>query len=88
MIKIKKQNGIEKMRQAGLIIGLLWEEMGKIVVPGISTWDLDKFADDFIRSHDAYPAFKGFSVKNECDAEIENSTTLNQFSSGPKYRIN
>ncbi len=62
MIKIKKQHEIEKMREAGRIIGLLWEEMAKIIVPGISTWELDKFAEDFIRSHDAYPAFKGYSV--------------------------
>ncbi len=62
MIKIKKQHEIEKMRSAGKIIGLLWEEMGKIVKPGVSTWELDKFADDFIRSHGAYPAFKGYSV--------------------------
>jgi methionyl aminopeptidase len=62
MIKIKKQHEIEKMRDAGRIIGLLWQEMEKIIAPGISTWDLDKFADEFIRSHGAYPAFKGYTV--------------------------
>lgn len=64
MIKIKKQHEIEKMRAAGLIIGLLWKELEKLVVPGVSTWELDQFADDFIRSHDAYPAFKGYTVPN------------------------
>lgn len=62
MIKIKKQHEIEKMREAGRIIGLLWQEMEKIIAPGVSTWDLDKFADEFIRSHGAYPAFKGYTV--------------------------
>jgi len=62
MIKIKKQHEIEKMRAAGKIIGLLWLELDKIVKPGVSTWQLDKFADEFIRSHGAYPAFKGYSV--------------------------
>jgi methionyl aminopeptidase len=62
MIKIKKQHEIEKMRSACKIIGQLWIEMEKIVKPGVSTWDLDKFAEEFIRSHGAYPAFKGYSV--------------------------
>ena len=48
------------MRASGRIIGLLFEELKKLIVPGVNTLELDKFADDFIRSHGAIPAFKGY----------------------------
>ncbi len=31
-----------------------------VVRPGISTWELDRFVEDFIRSHGGTPTFKGY----------------------------
>jgi methionyl aminopeptidase len=50
---------MKMMREAGLIVARLHEEMRKLVLPGVTTRELDRFADDFIRSAGAKPAFKG-----------------------------
>jgi len=63
MITIKNAQGIKLMRESNVIVGKLLHEVASLVKPGVSTMELDKFADDFIRSYGAYPAFKGFRVE-------------------------
>ncbi len=62
MIRIKSEKSIMKMRVANEIIYALFQELRQIVKPGISTWELDRMAEDFILSRGAKPAFKGYSV--------------------------
>lgn len=62
MIYLKTVSEIEKMRQSGRVIGELFEELAKIIKPGVSTLELDRFADDFIRSRGAKAAFKGYQA--------------------------
>lgn len=62
MIIIKDAEAIEKMRAANAIVALLLQELGKMIVPGISTYELDKFAEDLILAHEAKPGFKGYTV--------------------------
>ncbi len=64
MIMIFRKSPLEqeKMRAAGKIIGQLLDELSRRIVPGVSTWDLDVFAYDFIVSKGAKPAFKGYTV--------------------------
>lgn len=46
--------------RAGAIIGALYQELPERVKAGVSTKELDRFAEAFIRDHDgAEPAFKG-----------------------------
>jgi len=60
MIQLKTEREIELIARGGAIIADLFQEMGPRVKPGVSTGDVDRFADDFIRSHKgAVPAFKG-----------------------------
>lgn len=60
MIQLKTRKEIELIARGGGIIARLFQEMGPRVGPGVSTGELDSFADEFIRSHDgAVPAFKG-----------------------------
>lgn len=60
MIQLKSRKEIELIAGGGRIIADLFREIGPRVVPGVSTWDLDRFADRFITSHPgAVPAFKG-----------------------------
>jgi methionyl aminopeptidase len=60
MIELKSGPEIEAMARSGSIIGRLFGELEARVVPGVSTLDLDHFAEEFIRSHDgATPVFKG-----------------------------
>jgi methionyl aminopeptidase len=60
MIHLKTPDEIDIIARGGAIIAGLFLEIERQVVPGVSTLDLDKTADDFIRSHaGAVPAFKG-----------------------------
>ncbi len=60
MIQIKSQREIEIMARGGEILAASVRLLEESVKPGMTTLDLDKIADDFIRSHPgAVPAFKG-----------------------------
>ena len=62
MITIKNNSEIVKMRESNRIVGLLLHKLDEIIIPGISTYDIDKFADELIRNEAGKPAFKGYSV--------------------------
>ena len=60
MIYLKSAAEIDAIAAAGAILGRLFERIAGEVKPGVSTADLDEFAEEFIRSHPgAEPAFKG-----------------------------
>lgn len=61
MIICKTPREIEIMREAGRIVALTHQELKKHIVPGITTKELDKMAEAFIRKHDANPSFKGYN---------------------------
>lgn len=48
------------MREAGRIVASTLAELEKAVAPGVTTGELDRMAEDFIRSRGALPAFKGY----------------------------
>lgn len=62
MIYIKTPAEIEKMRKSCRIIGELLDALETIIRPGISTLEIDKFAEDFIGSRGGKPSFKGYRV--------------------------
>ncbi len=62
MIFLKSADEVKKIRESCRIIAMLFIEMEKLIKPGISTWELDLFADDFIRSMGGIPSFKGYTV--------------------------
>ncbi|HWA39984.1 MAG TPA: type I methionyl aminopeptidase [Gemmatimonadales bacterium] len=59
MIVLKSRAEIDTMRAAGRIVFGVLDELKQHVRPGISTWDLDKIAEEYIRAHGAIPSFKG-----------------------------
>ena len=59
-ITIKTQEQIEKMRVAGGILIDLIDILEEMIKPGITTGELDKVAEDFIRSRGAVPSFLGY----------------------------
>jgi methionyl aminopeptidase len=60
MITIKSAREIETMAAAGRIVAETLALMGRTVRPGVSTKELDRVAEEFIRSHPgAVPSFKG-----------------------------
>jgi len=60
MIYLKTDEEIELMREANQLVGKTLGELAKIIQPGVSTLQLDKVADTFIRDHGAVPAFLGY----------------------------
>ncbi len=60
LIHLKSPDEIDAMERCGRIVAALFAEIEPQVRPGVSTGSLDRFVDDFVRSHDgAVPAFKG-----------------------------
>jgi methionyl aminopeptidase len=60
MIKLKSLRELEIMAEGGRILAAAHELLRQRVVPGISTLELDRIAEEFIRSHGgAVPSFKG-----------------------------
>ena len=60
MISLKTPDEIDTMARAGAILAALYRALPAKVDEGVSTADLDRFAETFIRDHaGAEPAFKG-----------------------------
>ena len=60
MVTIKSQKEIEKMREACRVTALVYEEIEKYIRPGITTMDLDHFAEKIIIKNGGIPAQKGY----------------------------
>jgi methionyl aminopeptidase len=56
----KSPEEIEKMAAAGLILAAAMDEVGGRVRAGVSTAELDRLVERFIRSRGATPTFKGY----------------------------
>ncbi|MBA2176948.1 type I methionyl aminopeptidase [Halobacillus locisalis] len=61
MIICKTPRELDIMRESGRIVALTHQKLEKAIQPGITTGELDKIADEFIRSMDAIPSFKGYN---------------------------
>ncbi|NPD82601.1 type I methionyl aminopeptidase [Prevotella sp. PINT] len=59
-IFLKTEEEIQLMREANQLVGKTLAELFKHVIPGISTFQLDKIAEEFIRDHGAIPTFLNF----------------------------
>lgn len=61
MIYIKTQKEIDFIRDSCRIVAETLRLVSSNVKPGVTTFELDRIAEDYIRSNDAIPAFKGYS---------------------------
>jgi len=61
VILIKSKKEIEYIRESCRIVAETLQLLKSSVKPGIATLELDKIAEDYIRSNNAIPAFKGYS---------------------------
>lgn len=59
-IEIKSAPEIEIMRQSGKIVATVLKEISQLVKPGMTTADLDAYAERRIREMGATPSFKGY----------------------------
>ncbi len=59
-VEIKSSREIEIMRKSSHIVATVLSEINQMVEPGMSTGDLDKYAERRIREMGAEPSFKGY----------------------------
>lgn len=60
MIFLKSDEEIELLRISNQIVAKTLAEIAKIIAPGVSTAQLDKVAEEFIRDNGAVPGFLGY----------------------------
>lgn len=61
MINLRSEAEIELLRENNQLVSATLAEVGKHIRPGVTTLQLDKIAEDFIRSHGAVPGFLGYN---------------------------
>ena len=59
-VTIYEKDQYEAIKKAGKLAGEALDLVCKSVKAGMSTWDLDQIAEEWIRSHGAIPTFKGY----------------------------
>jgi len=59
MITIKSEAELDSMRAAGRIVAMVLKELEKLIQPGITTKELDEFAEEYIIKNGGIPSFKG-----------------------------
>lgn len=84
-IEIKSAREINLMKKSSRIVGTVLREINDLIKPGMSTKDLDDFAEKRIREMGAVPSFKGYhgfpssicsSVNNEVVHGIPNKNKI------------
>ena len=60
MISIKSDSEIELMKEAGRLVGETHKYLKQFIKEGITTIELDKLAEDFIRKNGGIPTEKGY----------------------------
>jgi methionyl aminopeptidase len=60
MIIIKSPREIEQLKRSNVIVAEVFEKLKGMIVPGITTKELDQIAEDYILVKGARPAFKGY----------------------------
>lgn len=58
---LKTDDEVELIRQSSLLVGKTLAELAARIRPGVTTQELDRVAEEFIRDHGAYPGFLGYN---------------------------
>ncbi len=61
-VTLKSRKEIAILRDAGRIVAETYEALRPHVVPGVTTADLDRIAEEFIRKSGALPMYKGYGA--------------------------
>lgn len=61
MIYLKTDQEIELIKKSAQVLGKAHAEVAKWIKPGVTTRQLDKVAEQFIRDHNGIPSFKGYN---------------------------
>ncbi len=86
MIIIKSAREIELMREAGQVVAEVFKALEPLVVPGITTKELAKKAEEVIRSFGAYPTFKNYNGFPGAICTSVNDVLVHGIPSGQKLK--
>lgn len=64
-ILLKSPEQIAQLREAGRIVAETYEELRPHIQPGVTTAELDRIAEAFIRAKGALPMYKGFGAMSD-----------------------
>ncbi|MBQ0050331.1 MAG: type I methionyl aminopeptidase [Bacteroidales bacterium] len=78
MIFLKTEDEIEKMRAANLLVGRTLAEIAKIIKPGVTTKQMNKLANEYIRDNRGIPTFLGYPNPNGPDFPACICTSVNE----------
>lgn len=60
MIHLKSGREIDQMKEAGKLLVECHKQIAKMIEPGVTTMEIDKFVEDFLKTHGATPEQKGY----------------------------
>jgi len=61
-ITLKSRQQIAKLREAGRLVAHTYDVLREHIVPGVTTGELDRIAEEYIRSKGALPVYKGYGA--------------------------
>ena len=61
MIHYRSEEEIDLIRESSLLVAKTHAKISALIKPGVTTLQLDKIAEEFIRDNGGCPAFKGYS---------------------------
>ncbi len=61
MVFLKTDEEIELMRESNMLVAKTLGEIAKLIKPGVSTLELDKVAETFIKDNKGYPGFLNYN---------------------------
>ena len=62
MVTLKSRQQVDQLRKAGRIVAETYEVLRPHLVPGVTTAEIDKIAEEYIRSRGAVPSYKGYGA--------------------------
>jgi methionyl aminopeptidase len=60
MVTLKSKEELEKMRRASAVVAETLLKLQSLIKPGVTTLDLDRYAEEYIRAQGLTPSFKGY----------------------------
>ena len=61
MFQLKTDEEVELLRQSNLLVSATLSTVASLMKPGITTLEIDRMAEEFIRDHGGSPGFKGYN---------------------------
>ena len=60
MVTIKSEREINMMKKSGELLASIHREIAKMMRPGLTTWDIEVFVEDYLKKHGATAEQKGY----------------------------